>query len=155
MTKKNGKPCKKCNTSDWYKDGCCKQCSREYSRAWKINNKQKQAAHKNSWQDRNMDKVCEYTNRWRTKNKDKVNTIKNNRRTRITKAGGSFTSEEWESLKLKYNNKCLRCDKKKPLTVDHVIPVSAGGRSDIKNIQPLCRSCNSAKGTKHTDYRTY
>jgi 5-methylcytosine-specific restriction endonuclease McrA len=40
------------------------------------------------------------------------------------------------------------------LTVDHVIPLSVGGTNWLKNLQPLCSSCNSSKHTKHIDYRT-
>jgi 5-methylcytosine-specific restriction endonuclease McrA len=71
--------------------------------------------------------------------------------------GGSFTSEEWTQLKALYDYTCLRCGQREPdiqLSVDHVIPISKGGSNDISNIQPLCRSCNSAKWAKHIDYRS-
>ncbi len=34
------------------------------------------------------------------------------------------------------------------LTVDHMLPVSRGGTNELANLQTLCRSCNSRKGTR-------
>jgi 5-methylcytosine-specific restriction endonuclease McrA len=75
------------------------------------------------------------------------------RRTRLTKAGGTFTVKQWKALCTVWMNKCLCCGKKRRLTPDHIIPVVKGGTSNISNIQPLCGPCNSAKGIKSTDYR--
>ncbi len=84
---------------------------------------------------------------------EKNKQYRNNRRARKLNAAGSFTNEEWKELCEKYNHICLRCKKKKPLTIDHVIPLSKGGSNSIDNIQPLCRSCNSSKRVSSTDYR--
>ena len=77
-------------------------------------------------------------------------------RTEQTGAGGAFTSVEWEALKAQYNYTCPACGRKEPeisLTVDHKTPVTKAGTSNIENIQPLCLSCNSRKGTKVIDYQ--
>ena len=92
--------------------------------------------------------------RWEQANPDKVRAKRSRRRTLKTSAGGSFSGEEFSALCKHYGGKCLCCGKRRKLTADHVIPVSKGGTSNIDNIQPLCLSCNSKKGTKSTDYRT-
>lgn len=78
------------------------------------------------------------------------------RRARKAENGGSFTVNEWQQLCGRYNNVCLCCGcpaSERLLTVDHVVPISKGGTSNIDNIQPLCQRCNLLKGTKGTDYR--
>lgn len=75
------------------------------------------------------------------------------RRARLAAAEGTFTHEEFRDLCARYGNRCLCCGEQKPLEPDHVKPIAKGGTNDIGNIQPLCRSCNSRKGTKTIDYR--
>lgn len=93
---------------------------------------------------------------WRQKNRVRHAAYQHRRRTRKTHAGGYYTVAEWDALKAKFNFTCLSCGRQEPdimLTADHVIPVVKGGSSDINNIQPLCRSCNSSKGQKIIDFR--
>lgn len=50
-----------------------------------------------------------------------------------------------------YNGKCCRCGKELEtweMTIDHILPISRGGTSDIDNLQLMCKSCNSKKGTR-------
>jgi 5-methylcytosine-specific restriction endonuclease McrA len=68
-------------------------------------------------------------------------------------AKGNFTSSEFKALCQIFGNVCLRCEKKGDLVADHVIPLAKGGRNDITNIQPLCKTCNGIKGIGSTDYR--
>jgi hypothetical protein len=44
--------------------------------------------------------------------------------------------------------RCKRCGAYRNLTADHVIPESKGGPTALDNLQTLCRSCNSRKGTR-------
>lgn len=44
-----------------------------------------------------------------------------------------------------YNQRCAICGADDDLTVDHWVPISAGGDSVIENAVVLCRSCNSKK----------
>lgn len=93
------------------------------------------------------------TARWKRDHLENLRATESKRRAAKTLAGGSFTPKEWDALCSKYGFRCLCCDKKKPLEADHVIPLSKGGTSWIHNIQPLCKSCNSSKGSKTVDYR--
>lgn len=42
--------------------------------------------------------------------------------------------------------RCQECGDWHDLTLDHIHPVSKGGRSTYENLRTLCRSCNSSKG---------
>jgi 5-methylcytosine-specific restriction endonuclease McrA len=114
------------------------------------------------------DRAKEASARWRDKDRGHVNSVSSAyakkhrtqylayciaRRTKKTEAGGSFTAQEWLDLCEAYDNRCLCCDEVKPLTADHVLPISKGGTSWISNIQPLCLPCNCSKGDKEIDYR--
>ena len=47
-------------------------------------------------------------------------------------------------------HKCQYCGRSAPevvLTVDHVVPVSLGGRDDPSNLRAACRDCNSGKSS--------
>jgi hypothetical protein len=43
---------------------------------------------------------------------------------------------------------CVQCGSSEYLSVDHIIPITAGGQNSLSNFQTLCRSCNSRKGVK-------
>lgn len=52
-----------------------------------------------------------------------------------------------------HGNCCLKCGSKYKLSLDHIIPICKGGENCITNLQPLCKNCNSSKGSKIIDYR--
>lgn len=46
---------------------------------------------------------------------------------------------------------CHHCGQKflkSELTMEHLIPLSRGGKSNKKNVVPSCKACNSTKGHK-------
>ncbi len=122
---------------------------REINRAWA-------AEHPDTltrWRKSHPDSRRESHRKWSEKNPAKLREYKHKRRSLEVGNGGSFTAEEWEALCDLYVHRCLACGEKRPLTVDHVVPIAKGGRNDIANIQPLCLSCNDKKGIHHIDYR--
>ena len=55
-------------------------------------------------------------------------------------------SQWWKRQQAK--GKCHYCGRPaepKELTMDHIVPVSRGGRSTKNNVVPCCKECNSAK----------
>lgn len=97
--------------------------------------------------------IIAYQKKYNAENPDKVRARRIRRRSRESGSGGSYTAKEWQALCDKYGNRCLCCESSdEPLTVDHIVPISKGGSSDIDNLQPLCKSCNCSKQDKIIDY---
>lgn len=46
-----------------------------------------------------------------------------------------------------HGDSCKHCGSREDITMDHIRPESRGGRTVLANLQPLCRPCNSRKGT--------
>lgn len=103
-----------------------------------------------SWQAKNRARVRSYKRKWKRANPLRVawHTAQRNHRLR-----GSVTWAEWRGVLRFYGNKCLQCGSVERVEMDHVVPIAKGGRHVVENLQPLCRSCNGAKGIKSLDFR--
>jgi len=56
--------------------------------------------------------------------------------------------KSWQNILKKHGNKCADCGSSKNITLDHIHPISKGGKNNKSNIQPLCQSCNCKKAAK-------
>lgn len=153
------------NTANWIASNA--EHLRAYWKQWYLENKEKKLSQaqeryvqkkdeilEKKRLQRTPDVVREMNKKWYLSNKDKA--LENNRNRRAFKkvGGGKVTAKEWKDLCEKYGNKCLCCGASGiKLTQDHVLPLVLFGKHSIENIQPLCQSCNSKKGTKVIDYR--
>lgn len=55
---------------------------------------------------------------------------------------------DWRRTLERYGHACAYCGSRGPLTQDHVVPLSRGGRHSIGNLVPACGRCNSSKRNK-------
>lgn len=134
---------------------CSKECAKQAELERKrVNNRRWQKRNGDYWREwraANPGKRNEYDRRYY--NPDVYRMKHRNDYARRKNAGGTYTDQQFTDLCEHFNWRCVCCGQEAPLTADHVIPVSKGGTNDIENIQPLCRSCNSAKHTQTIDYR--
>ncbi len=63
-------------------------------------------------------------------------------------AGGRITDKMRAKVYARDRHRCRNCKSRLDLTVDHVVPVSRGGRMVFGNLVTLCRPCNSRKGNR-------
>lgn len=111
---------------------------------WCKENRQKKLANRAKYRERHPGALRQ----WHAKNPGKNSHYVHQRRMRKIGNGGTHSFEEWMALMEKNGHKCAYCGAAKKLTRDHKIPLSRGGRDDIENIAPACKSCNSSKGAR-------
>lgn len=130
--------------AEWYLANKEKVLERVKKRAKE--NKEQISAYHAAHYEKNAERIKSYVKSYRKENPDKKAQLENRRRVRKKGNGGSHTLEEWKLKCEEFNNLCAYCGLSgKPLTRDHVIPLSKGGSDNISNIMPACRSCNSRK----------
>lgn len=59
-----------------------------------------------------------------------------------------LTVEEWLAVLAAYKYTCAYCRGTGALSLDHVVPLSGGGATTLRNVVPACRTCNSRKGAR-------
>lgn len=146
--------CKDC-VKVYYQEHAKEYRQRETRNRTELNRKARVRYHeryrekKSAYAKANRDRI----NKWNAAT-GKGQQYNNDRRASIVQAFGNFTATEFKCLCSDFHNQCLDCGSyDKPLTADHVIPLSKGGNNTIDNIQPLCGPCNSRKGVRSIDYR--
>lgn len=123
------------------------------SRNYYHQNKEKIIDYQREYCKRNPERASLYKSKYRANHRIQRQEADLIRKEQLKANGGNITFGEWNNLLELYNHKCLACESTENLSMDHIIPLSKGGRHSIDNVQLLCVSCNSHKGTKTIDYR--
>lgn len=66
----------------------------------------------------------------------------------LARADGDMTPTLWKRLVFAYDFRCAYCERVRRLVVEHMTPVSRGGRTDLVNIAPACNACNRGKSSR-------
>ena len=61
---------------------------------------------------------------------------------------GSVTIKALNELLATWTGTCPFCLQEAKPTIDHIVPLAAGGAHMMTNLQLMCKSCNSSKGSK-------
>ncbi|HAM42100.1 MAG TPA: hypothetical protein DCP69_12435 [Candidatus Omnitrophica bacterium] len=122
-----------------------------YLRAYYLNNREHLIAASRAYRELHVEAYRRRGCEWQKANKERHNHNASAYRARKLRAPGSHSVEQWEVLKEAYSYRCAYCLCKRPLTRDHVVPLTLGGSDSIENILPACQQCNSRKHTKTPD----
>jgi len=154
--------------SDFYKHNArndqlrpkCKICYNLAVKEYTQNNKEKKNAYQRQWRAKNKDKVIVYNQTFANKNPEAVKIsqrkygqnnpelVRNKsaiRRARKRNNGDFLITKK--ELAWLYKQPCFYCGGAAE-HLDHVMPISRGGRHSIGNLVPACAKCNLEKSDR-------
>jgi 5-methylcytosine-specific restriction endonuclease McrA len=139
----------------------------EYIREWKqkhyLANKEKILAGQREYYVANADRIKKRVRAYVAANKEVVLKRKrawyaahpnhsriswHKRRALIKGNGGTFTRAERQAIEIAQGGHCAYCGRLEKLTIDHIIPISQGGRHEAANICLACAYCNNSKNNR-------
>lgn len=66
---------------------------------------------------------------------------------------GKVTNRMRFAIYKRDGNRCRKCGRRtNDLEIDHILPISKGGKSTMDNLQTLCKRCNLEKGSRYERY---
>lgn len=120
------------------------QVSAAYAK-WREANREHVAAYGKHYRETHKKQIYLQILRWKKNNPAKVRAY-HLKRIEMTGKQRRLPQHEWLVIKQRYYSRCVYCGASdRPLTQDHVIPLSKGGLHDASNVVPACRQCNSRK----------
>lgn len=119
------------------------QCAKVYYKA----NRERFLEKAAEYNRKNKDAYLAKLRKWRKEHPEQVQVWVRNRRAKLKGLQGSHTHQDILALLKAQGCLCVYCrtDIRHSFQVDHIFPLSKGGRNDKENLQLLCKSCNLRK----------
>jgi len=125
-----------------------KERLQEQKKQYREQNKERINEQKKQYYEQNKDQILECVKQYCKQYPEKIR-IRNHRYRAMKRSlPATLTPQQWEKIKIHFDNKCCYCGNELPLTQDHFIALNKGGEYSHNNIIPACQSCNSSKNNK-------
>ena len=122
---------------------------RAKKRAYYADHSEGELARARDWRAAHPEKARAGERAWHAAHPEKKLAANRTRRMRKLSAGGrGVTAAQWAEVLAASLGICAYCNERRPLTLDHIEPLSRDGEHDIDNVSAVCKSCNSSKHNK-------
>jgi len=125
-----------------------KESEHKKQKEWRKNNNPKIIEQSRKYYEKHKNIILEKNKKYTKENREVCNAIHQRSRSAKKLLLSTLTNEQWQKIKLDFNDKCAYCNEELPLAQEHFVPLSEGGEYTHNNIIPSCRSCNSSKRNK-------
>lgn len=128
-----------------------KEHAKAYAKGWRIAHPEKTKAYRENFEKAHPGKNAERRAKRRKECPGIHRSHLHNRRARKIANGGKLSSGLVPRLIKFQKNKCVYCGnsfRKSGYHMDHVVPLSLGGKNEDRNIQLTCPRCNKEKSKK-------
>ena len=133
-------------------DSRCRPCAKARRLKRDENKVQIEKENARKWRVRNPEACERYRKAYQASEHGKCikARLQRNRKHRL-RARGTYSETDLREILKTQKGRCAgcSCDMGGQSTIDHIMPVSLGGTNLPRNLQFLCRRCNSRKGAKH------
>lgn len=106
------------------------------------------AVRSRKWRDANRARYLEVVSRFYKTDHGllKHRLQQSKRRAKLRAVKATLTVMQWQMVLDVYGHRCAYCRRDDvELTIDHVVPIAAGGEHTVENIVPACLHCNNVK----------
>ena len=137
--------CKECNNAGERAPEKAEANKKRYNK-WVKENPERSREIKKKYTDNNKEKISKRKSEYYKNNPDKWRIYVSKRRALLKGAETNHISDK--EISTLYASPCFYCGATDNITMEHLIPLSRGGRHSIGNLAPMCEGCNKSKNGK-------